>query len=105
MHPAENKHMLILKDSNGKVVSKSLEVVTGWNKANPYQAQINQNMINNLNPGTYTVYMRVDYDGNIYEAPIKLNKGLVLDTKNYQTDRYTVHVGLNTDKDLTITIK
>ena len=103
--PDENKHMLILKNSKDEVVSKSTEVVQGWNEEHPYQAQINSNMINNLNPGTYTVYMRVEYNGNIYDAPIKLNKYLTLNTESHKTDRYTVNVGLNSSKDLTITVK
>ena len=105
MQPDENEHMLVLKNSDGKVVSKSLDVVQGWNEENPYQAQINSNMIDNLNPGTYTVYIRVTYDGKVYEAPIKLNSSLTLNTEKHQTDRYTVNVGLNSSKDLTITVK
>ncbi|MCX0365374.1 FIVAR domain-containing protein [Clostridium perfringens] len=105
MQPDENEHMLVLKNSDGKVVSKSSEVVQGWNEENPYQAQINSNMIDNLNPGTYTVYIRVTYDGKVYEAPIKLNSSLTLNTEKHQTDRYTVNVGLNSSKDLTITVK
>ncbi|HAT4365449.1 TPA: hypothetical protein I9148_003037 [Clostridium perfringens] len=106
MHPSESEpHMLVLKNSNGEVVSKSSEVVPGWNEENPYQAPINGAMINNLEPGTYTVYIKVTYDGKVYEAPIKLNKDLVLNTEKHQTDRYIVNVGLNSSKDLTITIK
>ncbi|MDM0613011.1 hypothetical protein QTH09_18550, partial [Clostridium perfringens] len=37
MQPDENEHMLVLKNSDGKVVSKSLDVVQGWNEENPYQ--------------------------------------------------------------------
>ncbi|MDM0612899.1 hypothetical protein QTH09_17970, partial [Clostridium perfringens] len=105
MQPDENEHMLVLKNSDGKIVSKSLEVVQGWNEENPYQAQINGSMIDNLNPGKYTVYIRVTYNGKVYEAPVKLNKSLILNTEKHQTDRYTVNVGLNSSKDLTITVK
>lgn len=104
MQPDENEHMLVLKNSDGKVVSKS-EIAQGWNEENPYQAQINSNMIDNLNPGTYKVYIRVNFDGKVYEAPIKLNSSLTLNTEKHQTDRYTVNVGLNSSKDLTITVK
>lgn len=105
LQPSQNKHTLILKNSKNEEVYKSLEVSEGWNNKNYYQAKISQIMIDNMEPGTYTVYIGVDYNGKLYEIPVRLNKSLVLDTNSYQTNRYIVKLGTNVKQDLTITIK
>ncbi|MDM0612547.1 hypothetical protein QTH09_16155 [Clostridium perfringens] len=105
LQPSQNKHTLILKNSKNEEVYKSLEVSDGWNNENSYQAKISQIMIDNLEPGTYTVYIGVDYNGKLYEIPVSLSKSLVLNTNSYQTNRYIVKLGTNVKQNLTIIIK
>lgn len=105
LQPSQNKHTLILKNSKNEEVYKSLDISEGWNNKNSYQADINQAMIDNLEPGTYTVYIEVNYNGKLYEVPVSLSKALVLDTNFYQTNRYIVKLGTNVRQNLTITIK
>lgn len=105
LQPSQNNHTLILKNSKNEEVYKSLDVSEGWNNKNSYQADINQAMIDDLEPGTYTVYIEVNYNGKLYEVPVSLSKALVLDTNFYQTNRYIVKLGTNVRQNLTITIK
>lgn len=101
----DDNHSIVIKDSTGKVIAESDDVYAGWNEENPYQAILTKGVIDNLNPGTYTIAIRVTKDNSVYDAPIKLTNSSTMDTREYTTNRYTVNLRLNSNKEVNITIK